>query len=257
MNHQKILVTRNYDLFDRSAENRPVDLDKHKKLFASMTELGFMFEFPIVVRQTSNGLIIEDGQHRFAVAQELGLPVYYVVTTADFDVAALSLTTKVWSPEDYAQKFAGQGIQDYARCIEFADKHKLPVAKAAAVLGGCCDYGNVKPLFITGKFRIKDEKWAVQVLNLYRPLVQLSAEVKNMRLMEACMGVCRVKGFDAERLLKSAATCREKLVSYSTKEAFLEMLEEIYNFRKRPRVALKVEAENAMRDRNPTKKKSK
>lgn len=73
------------------------------------------------------------------------------------------------------------------------------------------------------------------------------------------MAVCRLDGFDAARLLAGVERCREKLVSYSTREAYLEMIEEIYNFGRRQLVPIKVNALNAMKSRSaaqPAKKKA-
>jgi len=50
-------------------------------------------------------------------------------------------------------------------------------------------------------------------------------------------------------MISNAGRCREKLVSYSTKEAYLDMLEDIYNFGRKNLLALKISAQQAMRDR--------
>jgi ParB-like chromosome segregation protein Spo0J len=77
---KKIVNTRNYRLFERdSGENRPLDIKKHKKLMESMKKYGFLEVFPVVVtRNGGDKLIVKDGQHRIAIAEALGLPVYYV-----------------------------------------------------------------------------------------------------------------------------------------------------------------------------------
>lgn len=66
------------------------------------------------------------------------------------------------------------------------------------------------------------------------------------------MAVCRVKEFEADRLLHGAERCREKLVAYSNRDAYLDMLEGMYNFNRNARnlFALKMEATKAMRERN-------
>lgn len=64
------------------------------------------------------------------------------------------------------------------------------------------------------------------------------------------MAVCRVPGFDAKRLIGGAERCRDKLGSYSTREAYLEMMEEIYNFGRKQLVGLKSQAMMIMKDRN-------
>ena len=51
-------------------------------------------------------------------------------------------------------------------------------------------------------------------------------------------------------MLQNADRCREKLIAYSTRDAYLEMLESIYNFGRSKMLGLKVAALMAMRERN-------
>jgi hypothetical protein len=78
----------------------------------------------------------------------------------------------------------------------------------------------------------------------------LSGDVRNMRFMEACMAVCRLEGFDVERMLSCSSRCRERLLSYSTRDAYLDMIEEVYNFGRSKLVPLKMPAIEVMRKRN-------
>jgi hypothetical protein len=254
---QKIQVTKNYRMFGRSSENRPFDLRKHKRLSESMKLYGFLREFPIVaIRDAKGNLIVKDGQHRLAIAESLGLPVYWIEASKDWDVAVVNSTAKPWLIRDYAEKHAANGLSAYRDGLEFADQHHIPVGVAFAMLAGTTSFGNIESQFVDGTFKVKDRKWAEAVASLYGPLVLLSQAVRHSNFLAACMAVCRVAEFDTKRMLANAERCRERLVSYSTREAYLEMLEEIYNFgRHGPRlVGLKVEAMKVMRERNATVK---
>ena len=254
----KIQVTKNYRMFTRSQDNRPVDPRRHKKLFDSMKLYGFLSCFPIVCfRDASGNLIVKDGQHRLGFAESLGLSVYWVEESVDFDIAVINCTSKVWSLRDYAQKFVANGKSDYQDGIDFAEQYGLPLGTAFALLGGTTSFGNMQEQFVAGAFRVKDRKWADAVAGIYGPLSTMAPAVRNARFIEACMAVCRVKCFDPARLLHSAERCRDKLVSYSTRDAYLDMIESIYNFGRVKLVALKVEALIAMKDRNAAKKSSK
>src|SRR5262245_39047629 len=102
----KIFVTKNYSLFAGGTEqNRQLELAKHKKLRESMKKNGFVPSFPIVVRRHADGVLeIYDGQHRFAFAVELELPVYYVEDKGTWDVAEINSTAKTWTLADYAKR---------------------------------------------------------------------------------------------------------------------------------------------------------
>lgn len=248
---KKVNATRDYRLFHRSAENRVVNVKKHKALERSMKRYGYLSCYPIICyRDEQKHLVVKDGQHRLAIAESLGLPVFWIEQDADFDVAVVNSTPKVWVCRDFAEKYSASGLADYQEGIDFADKHKISVGFAFSLLAGTTTFSNIEESFKAGLFKIKDREWAGSVASLYGPVVTMSSECRNSRFLEACMAVCRVNGFDHDRMLSNAARCRDKLLSYSTREAYLQMLEEVYNFGRKSLVGLKAEATMAMRDRN-------
>lgn len=248
---KKINVTKNYRLFAKSTENRPTDLPKHRDLRDSMKTYGFLSCYPIVVQRDENKqLVVKDGQHRLTYAESMGLPVYWVEEDQDFDIATINCTSKVWSMRDFATTHASNGKQAYQDGLDFADEHGLPIGIAFALLGGCVNFSNIANAFKNGTFTIRDRSYARQVANLYVPMIRLSSDVRNARFLQACMAVCRAKDFDPERLLHSAGRCRDKLVSYSTRDAYLTMLEEVYNFGRVKLCGLKTAALMAMKARN-------
>lgn len=248
---RKVNVTKDYRLFGGSDENRPLDIKKHRKLEQSMAKYGFLPCFPVVCfRNADKKLIIKDGQHRLAIAETLGLPVYWIEETIDFDIAVINCTPKTWALRDYAQKYAASGIKAYQEGIDFCDENHLSIGFGFSLLAGTTSFGNIKSPYVDGEFKIKDRAWANAVVGIYVPMIGLSSAIRNDRFIEACMAVCRVEIFDAKRLLHNAERCRDKLVSYSTREAYLDMLEQVYNFGRNKLVGLKAEATMAMRDRN-------
>lgn len=255
----KIRSTKNYRLFERhSNENRPLDMTKHRGLLNSMKRYGFLQCFPIVAHGNGNGkLIVKDGQHRLVAAETLGLPVHYVEADIDFDIATVNNAARTWTLADYAHKHAANGIESYREGIEFAELHRLAIGTAFALLAGTTSWGNVKNAFIEGRFEVRDREWADAVAAIYVPMLRMSPKLRNARFVEACMAICRVPDFDAKRLLSGAERCREKLVPYSTRDAYLDMLEVIYNFGRHQLVGLKAAALMAMRERNFAAKQKK
>ena len=247
----KIQQTKNYRLFIRNPENRPTDARKHRKLRESLQRYGFLRCFPVVVRREDDKLIVKDGQHRLMIAETLGIPVWWVEEEVDFDIATINSAAKVWSLRDFALKHAANGLTDYAEGLEFAALHKLPIGTAFALLAGLTGLTACHDEFIDGTYKVKDRAWADLVAGIYAPLVAMSPEIRNARFVEACMAVARVPGFEADRIISGAKRQRDKLVAYSTRDAYLEMLEEIYNFKRSNLVGLKALATMAMRDRNP------
>lgn len=256
---KKIQATKNYRLFGRSDENRPFDMKKHRRLMESMKLYGFLQEFPIVcVRDSKGNLVVKDGQHRLAIAESLGIAVFWIEASKDWDVAVVNSTAKPWVVRDYAEKHAANGLSQYAEGLAFADQHHLTIGVAFSLLSGTTSFGNAQRQFIEGTFKIKDRKWADDVASVYTALTGLSPDrhFRNARLIEACMAVCRVPEFEPKRLIANAERCREKLVPYSNRESYLSMLEAVYNFGRTKLFGLKSAAEMAMRDRNVLRNKA-
>lgn len=250
---RKVNVTRDYRLFSRSADNRVLDIRRHKKLERSMKQYGFLPCFPVVCCRDDKGkLIVKDGQHRLAIAETLGLPVHWMEEEVNFDVAIVNSTAKTWATRDYAEKYAANGVTAYVDGLEFSDRHGVPVGIAFAMLAGTTTFKNIEDEYKDGEFKIKDRAWAESVAAIYGPITDLATVTKNSSMLAACMAVCRVDCFEAKRLLHNAERCRDKLLSYSTREAYLDMLEEIYNFGRKQLVGLKALATMAMRERNAT-----
>ncbi len=249
-----ITITKNYRMFVISKENRRLDLKKHRNLKLSMQEYGFLSSFPLVcVRNGNKQLVLKDGQHRLAVAEELSLPVAYTVESVDFDIALINSTAKTWSLLDYAVKFSENGHKAYTEGLAFSERHRLPIGTTFALLAGTTSFSNVAKAFYAGKFVVRDREWADIAASTYSAITRIAPKWRNTRFLEACMAVCRITSFDPGRLIKGAEKCREKLVSYSTKDAYLQAMEEIYNFRRHSLKPLRIEAIEAMRKRNAAK----
>lgn len=248
----KINVTTNYKLFHRDADNRALDVKKHRALKESMEQNGFIPDYHIICTRGEDGLLrIKDGQHRFHFAQMLGLPVYWTETNSDFDVAVVNAAQKGWLPMDYATRFSAGGNQDYAELLEFKEDHGIPLTIAAMLLSGMTTFTNVAQKFYCGEFKVTDRAWAKSVVAVYTPLVQTRPALKTRVFLLACMAVARVKGFNAKRLAENLTRCQGKIALYANRDEYLEMLESIYNFGRKDIVGLKIEAVKVMRDRNP------
>jgi hypothetical protein len=257
MAKSSIQSTKNYSMFSRSDDNRPTDAKKHKKLRQSMEKYGYLKSFPIVVRKEGGVYVVKDGQHRLLFAQSLGLEVWWVEEDVDFDIATVNSTSKTWVLKDYAEKYAESGLSDYQEGMDFSKNHGMSLGTAFALLAGTTNFGNVSDDFTSGQFKVKDRPWADAVAGIYGPLCGMSSDLKNVRFIEACMAVCRVPSFVPTRLIQGAKNCREKLVAYSTKDAYLDMLEFIYNWKRTNLVGLKSLATMAMRERNVASEKKK
>lgn len=260
MKTMKINVTKNYRMFTGSDTNRPLDLTKHKKLKDSMEKYGFLSVFPVVCcRNKCGALVVIDGQHRLAFAESLGLPVHWIEGVGDaFDVVDIPPTVVPWIPRDTAMSFVNRGKDEYQEGLDFADTYKMAICTAFALLAGTTNFGNIAESFRRGEFRVMDWPWAKEVAELYTYGRAYNKHLRNSRFLLACMAACRVSGFSPSRLIRNMNRCRDKLAPYSTRDAYLDMIETIYNFGvpAKQLLGLKLAAIQAMRERQAIKTKA-
>lgn len=253
-----IKSTRNYRLFVRSEDNRAPDLKAHRALERSMKKHGFLRCFPIVVRRFGSVWQVLDGQHRLAFAETLKLPVHYVVAETEFDIAQINSTPKTWKPRDYAEKYAALGNENYRWALEFCDEYGLNISIGFALLADSSGYGNIRQAFIDGRYEIKALDAIVTELlgSTFQKIVSLSRDVYRHTFAIALRACFLIPEFDPERLIKCAERCREKLVAYSTIDANLGMLEEIYNFGRQHKLPLKFQAQELRASNQSNRTKS-
>lgn len=246
MSNKKVIqATKNYKLFHMSDDNRPVDIAKHNKLKKSMQESGYIKGYPIIVKRDDKGrLVVKDGQHRLSVAELLQIPVWWVEDDGDFDIATVNSTHVKWQPVDYAKKWAANGKKDYQEAIEFCEQYNLPISRGFSLLAGsiCTAGTGFRDAYANGSFRIREKSYAHIIASVYRTFLDMKVSVNKSRLLEALILVCRVDGFDKSRLIDGAKKTVEKFQNYSTCEAYMDMLEDMYNFRRSKLVSIKNEA---------------
>lgn len=255
-----IKKTKNYSDFVFDPRNRPINLKKHRRLKKSMQRKGFMYNYPIsVVTNGSGKKQVEDGQHRFCIAKELGLPIYYVEVEDRLDLQAIDGSIEKWRYVDHAGSFVRQGKPEYKELIKFHEEYNLPLSLCVGLLSGSTSLQKeVSERYYDGNFVIKDrafaEKVAITVFG-FKGYYNFKA-YKHRNFVRALYACCRVKGFDQERLINKVKVCPEKLVNYSAVDDFLRMIEDIYNYHVmlKNQFPLALEAKKAMQLRKIIKK---
>ena len=247
----KLRATKDYRLFSVSKHNRDINPGHLRKLKPSMEEYGWIPAFPMLVRRTAKGLEILDGQHRFSVARELGLAVWFVECDDGFNIPLINASQVPWRTLDYAESFSKCGKGDYSEVIAFAEIHQMQIGDAAALLAGTTSFPNIRKCWIAGTYRITERDYAERVAYLYTSIREMTHATVDKSLRLALIAIARVPGVDYARLVRNAARLPERFMKFATREGALQMLEAVYNYGRREHVGIKVAAENAMRDRNP------
>lgn len=130
------MKTKDYSLFSFFDNNRPVDAGKLKELTESMEIAGFISSKPITVN-TEHKII--DGQHRFMVAMELGLPVEYnvysgIVSDGDLMIL-LNRNQSSWNVGHYIHHYATNGVPFHKEIVRFMEEYKLGLTGSLSICG--------------------------------------------------------------------------------------------------------------------------
>lgn len=248
-----IYESNDYGKFHRSDKrNRALSFKEHRKLYASMQKYGFLWEFHAVVERCGKHFTIIDGQHRVAIAERLGLPVYYVITDRAIDVPEINSTSKAWTALTHIQHFANNGNAEYQKIKTVAAQYEIPITLAAMMLSGNgMNCRNVIPqgTFVANEHDIADVVGSV-IKGVSNAIPRSTA--RHRSFVQCVINCARIPGFDAQRLISGILRCPEAIKPYGQSSAMLSCIEECYNYGRRlhARYPLAMEAKRIADGRN-------
>lgn len=261
-------ITRDYDRFVMVNINRGVEPQKRQDIKKLMQEKGYDPAIPMYCIKQNGKLLVYNGQHRLAIARELGLPVSYCIGDGRIGISDMHRTNRNWTLRDFASRFAKDSKcptqKDYQELLEFCEGYRIPISVAVGILGGTSPStvgdGRTGPVakFKKGEFAIRDRALADRIIELYLGISDQFKAIRTRGFIAALYAACRiVPPIDDSRLKQTAAKNRELLAQYSTRDGYLEMLECIYNFNRSVsrQFPLKLEAIKALVERKRNSRK--
>ncbi len=131
----EITKTTDYNLFKTIQGNRNLNQRHLAGLTISIMSKNMLDRNPIIV---NDKMEIVDGQHRFEVAKNNNLPIYYLIMPGAKieEVVRLNATNRAWNSKDYIESFAVRGNKDYTWLLEFVRDYDLSVSQALIFLYG-------------------------------------------------------------------------------------------------------------------------
>lgn len=224
------MKTKKFDMFVLSKRNRNPSL--RPGIVRSMKEKGFLSVHAIVCKQLKNGkLEILSGQHRYIAASHLGIELWYVVTTDEFDPATDSEQTRPWKPRDYADVNANCGNEHYQELIEFCDANGVGVCAARTLFSGGIGSQGVGNQFKKGIFKIRDRETPKIVMALYRQLSTICPKLSQSRLIAVLINISRMPDFSLEEWQKRIKRNASQVRRCTSQDEYYDMMENVYNFR--------------------------
>ena len=231
----KVHTTRDYSLFKSIDGNRNKNLLHINRLKKSMSE---KYLFTIVVVNEKYEII--DGQHRFEVIKELGLPLHYVVLDGYglTEVHILNQNSKTWNMDDFLNGYCDLGYADYLIYRKFKNDYNLGNNEVLNLLNGTTHHGkNVS--FYDGTFKVIDIAKSRNIMDTILLVQPYYEGCKRRSFIFAMIGLLKNPKFDMNEFLGKLKQQPTALMDLPTITAYVELIEEIYNYRRRDKINLR------------------
>jgi len=228
-------TTRDYSLFRSIEGNRNKNLLHINRLKKSMAE---MYLFTVIIVNQNYEII--DGQHRFEVIKELGLPLYYIICQGYGlnEVHILNQNSKNWSSADYLEGYCNLQYPEYLEFRKFLDKHEINAQIAMYILSGT-ENGEMVKKFNSGQFKIKDLNESESMMDKLHLCGAYFPQYK-MRWFVYAMGrLFKKQQFEFTEFLQKLKTQPTALQVCNDVNQYISLIEEIYNYRRREKISLR------------------
>ena len=223
-------LTRDYKMFKTLEGNRDVLEARKQKVENSIKKYGYI-PIPIVVNERYE---IIDGQARFEVFRELGLPICYCVIPGlgIEECIGLNVTQTSWTMTDYINSYASLGNENYVRLKQVMELY--PNLKLG-VIGSLASkvITNVdSKVFKEGKFEFPEERLP-EVFNLCKWINDNVFPVRDSikgRFDMLCQAVCFALEHTSADPKRVARVLQENAHRFSPIATVLQAIEEIERF---------------------------
>ncbi len=258
MNNQTsfiVHITDEYEIFNVMETNRSVDPRHVKVLKDSIKEHGVLVN-PVLV---NSKMEVVDGQHRLEACKQSNSSVYYLIV-GDYgikEVQALNLNQKNWTQIDYAESFSSMGYEHYKKLLSFVEENddfgfsscvrllqnstasKYISTKRSVSQQNANGTSKIKQVFEEGTWEINDEKKANEWVNYLRDIGQYYSGYNRTTFVNAMISLFNNPKFDKDEFMRKLSYQSNALNDCSNVGQYIELIEEIYNFKKRDKVNLR------------------
>lgn len=239
-----VYKTTNYDSFKVLKGNRRLNQIQIKRLVESFQKRQLIS--PIIVNEKMQ---IIDGQHRFNVAKQLSLPVYFIMLDGyDLEeVHILNQNTNNWKKETFLTSYCELGYDDYQHMKEFMEKFpEFGINVSIMLLTNNTQGSNQKgsqgfkrKTFQDGEFKINNLKQAYSNAQKIMDFKPFYDGFTRQSFVAAMLGIFKNKQYVHEDMIAKVSKNPTQLVDCTSINNYRLLLEEIYNFRRRDKVNLR------------------
>ena len=236
LNHVNIKTSFDYSRFKFYPSNR--EPNHWRKLYNSIKENDLTKYVPIVVQNVNGFLYIVDGQGRFLACKELGIPIYYIESVngeiGDKYIATINTNQTPWKLIDYLRYYKNKGVTDYVKFYSlWKEFDNFPINH---MLKSICasDSKNFK-LFREGQLKFENSD-IIHLRKVHKAMQSFLSNGIAFEMTGVFVGALSVvlKSINVNDLINQQKKYPSLLIKQVNKKGYLENLESLLNYRKRP-----------------------
>jgi len=250
----QVYATTDYSMFKELQGNRTVNALHVRRLRESFKSAYLLS--PIIVNEDYE---IIDGQHRFAAAKELLLPVNYIVCAGYKlqEVQLLNTNMKNWKSDDYLKAYCDLKYPQYLKFREFMQMFPdFGFASCETILSNLATpHLNLKSKELisetntTGTYMVRSfEEGNLNIPN-FQKSVETAKKIQQIKpyydgynratFVRAMIGLFKIDHYSHQKMIDRLEANPTFMQHCSNVGQYKAMLEEIYNFRSRQKVTLR------------------
>lgn len=236
-----IYRTYDYSIFKKFEGNREISQSHVKRLVESIETM-----YLVTVAVVSEKYEVLDGAHRIEACKLSGRPVLFVMVKGYGleEIHRYNTTTKNWVNADFVQGYIDLGYNDYQIYKNFLTTYGLGHGSTMGLLegGAMSSNPNQNQRFKDGEFKVTHLKEAVKMATQILEISKIAMVVSKLKLHQnrgfarACVEMFKNKNYDQKMLMSKLNYQKTRLVMCSSKDEFLRLFEDIYNFKSREKI---------------------
>ena len=243
---ETIESTTNYNMFTLDKTNRSVLPHHVQCLKNSISQNNLLYLKPISVNEE---YVVVDGQHRLQAAQELGVPIYYVVgDNLGSAMILLNAAQKNWSNDEYLVYWAKKEVESYVKLLELKKKYKMSFSTLLSWFG---TYNTLfmREVFRTGNYELPSNPVFMENLVAGQEIVEVFAQKKthpcwllgSCKFINSLRKVLECPYINNEHFIRKIWEYPKQLVIAGSTLDYTTQLVDIYNHRVSKKIKILVE----------------
>ena len=247
-----VLTVKDIDKLKEFPKEQGVQRKIYRKNVDRLKKSMKQLYIPSVIKVNQDWYIL-DGQHSKQSLMELAqgnedLQIVYVMYDTegkDKEICTLlNTTSKIWEFADWIETTANEGNKDYIWLKNFTEQFDIDLNTAKYIVLGVNSGGlgrtKLDTMIKQGKMVITEERKtrAIRIVKQLQEIEQITSRVcvEGRRFQNAFVKVALNEKYDHERMINKLDYQMNKLHKCSTQTAYVEMLQDIYNYKSRDKI---------------------